>query len=63
MRAAQDPKAMAPTAIGFEQYWAKAGKGRTDNGLRMCGECLQRKPLGHMATNQAPWICQTCADG
>lgn len=63
MRAAQDPKAMAPTAIGFEQYWTRTGKGGVDNGMRMCSECLARKPLGHMVSTQPPFICQTCADG
>ena len=58
-RAAQDPKAQAPTAIGWEQFWAKAG-GKQDNGLRLCAECLTRKPLGHMASMQPPFICQTC---
>lgn len=62
-RAAQDPNAKAPTAIGFEQYWTKAPGGHADNGVRLCGECLTRKPLGLMATVQAPWICQTCSEG
>lgn len=61
MRAAQDPKAQAPAAIGFDQYWAKAGKGGNDDGTRRCRECLVRKPIGHMATTEAPWTCQTCA--
>ncbi|WP_427130375.1 hypothetical protein [Pseudarthrobacter sp. S9] len=63
MRAAHDPKAQAPTAITWEQYWTKTGKGKTDNGIRMCQECLERKPLGHMVSTQPPFICQTCADG
>lgn len=62
MRAAQDAKAQAPTAIGFDQYWAKAGKGGTDDGMRRCMECLHKKPIGHMATAQAPWICRDCAE-
>jgi hypothetical protein len=63
VKAAQDPKAMAPTAIGFDQYWTKSGKGNADNGVRLCSECLTRKPLGHMASLQPPFICKTCADG
>lgn len=59
-RAAQDPKAQAPTAITWEQFWVKAG-GKSDNGLRLCAECLTRKPLGHMASTQPPFICQECA--
>ena len=62
-RAAQDPKAQAPTAISWEQFWAKAGNAKADNGTRLCSECLTRKPMGHMATTQPPFICQTCADG
>lgn len=59
-RAAQDVNAQAPTAIVWDQYWSKAG-GKADNGLRMCGECLQRKPLGHMTTSRPPFTCQGCA--
>ncbi|MBT2537237.1 hypothetical protein [Arthrobacter sp. ISL-69] len=62
MRAATDPKATAPTAIGFEQYWAKTATGKPDNGVRLCSECLTRKPLGAMASVQPPFICQTCSD-
>jgi hypothetical protein len=61
-RAAQDPKAQAPTAITWEQFWVKSG-GKADNGMRLCAECLTRKPLGHMASTQPPFICQTCHDG
>lgn len=60
-RAASDPKAQAPTAIGWEQFWVKAG-GKADNGSRLCSECLTRKPIGHMATTQPPFICQTCTE-
>lgn len=62
-RAASDPKAMAPTAIGWEQFWAPAGGGRADNGLRLCAECLTRKPVQAMATTSPPFICQTCHHG
>jgi hypothetical protein len=59
-RAAQDPAAQAPTAIGWDQYWVKDGKG-TDNGLRLCSECTQRKPLGHMTSTRPPFICRECS--
>lgn len=61
-RAAQDAKAQAPTAITWEQFWAKAG-GKSDDGTRMCSECLRRKPLGHMASTQPPFICRECHEG
>ncbi|MDQ0241215.1 hypothetical protein [Arthrobacter bambusae] len=61
-RAAQDSNAQAPTAITWDQYWTKSGSGKSDNGLRMCGECLQRKPLGHMTSNRPPFICQRCSE-
>jgi hypothetical protein len=60
-RAAQDPKAQAPTAIEWDQYWVKDGKG-SDNGLRLCGECTQRKPLGHMTSTRPPFVCRECAE-
>lgn len=58
-RAAQDPAAKAPTAIGFDQYWAKADA-KPDSGKRLCGECLERKPLGHFPSPRPPFICQRC---
>ena len=61
-RAAMDPAALAPTAIGFEQYWAKAEGGKSDPGVRLCAECLVRKPLAAMATQRAPFICRRCSD-
>lgn len=61
-RAAQDSAAQAPTAITWDQYWTKNGSGKSDNGLRMCGECLERKPLGHMTSTRPPFICQRCSE-
>jgi hypothetical protein len=59
-RAAQDPKAQAPTAILWDQYWVKPAGGNTDNGVRMCVECLVHKPIGHMTTTRPPFVCVGC---
>ena len=60
-RAATDPNAHAPTAINWDQYWVKTKGGNVDNGIRICVECLVRKPIGHMTTSQPPFTCQDCA--